>query len=151
MENDKIDNIDQAVEVVRQDGDALPQVANEIQRAVVKRIIPDAPVVPDIHQAVAYEIGPRGQYLDMSEWHAPCGTRHCRAGWVVALAGAVGDAEGKAAIALEAEHGTALAAAAIYFASDPALEAVPDFYSSDNMAWRQIRNSAWRASKLTPA
>lgn len=44
--------------------------------------------------------------LDMGEWHS-CNTTHCRAGWVVFLAGD----EGRA---LEYFFGTALAAAKIY-------------------------------------
>ena len=42
----------------------------------------------------------------MSTWHS-CGTTHCRAGWVVHLAGDAG-------YALEAWHDTALAAQLIY-------------------------------------
>jgi hypothetical protein len=44
--------------------------------------------------------------LDMGAWHT-CGTTHCRAGWVVHLAGAAG-------YELERFHNTALAAQLIY-------------------------------------
>jgi hypothetical protein len=42
----------------------------------------------------------------MTDWHT-CGTTHCRAGWVVHLAGEAG-------YALERFHNTALAAQLIY-------------------------------------
>jgi hypothetical protein len=61
----------------------------------------------------------------MNKWH--CGTAHCRAGWVVTLAG-----EGGAA--LEFAMGTPAAAALIYMASDKSLEKIPDFYCSNQSA-----------------
>ena len=52
------------------------------------------PIIKNIHQAV-YEAAsqPRpgkttGNSLEMGLWH--CGTTHCRAGWVITLAGAAG-------------------------------------------------------------
>jgi hypothetical protein len=69
---------------------------------------PPIPVIEDIHAKV-YEAVSQPGALDMSSWHA-CETTHCRAGWVVALAGA----EGKA---LESFHNTDLAARLIYSAS----------------------------------
>jgi hypothetical protein len=70
----------------------------------------------------------------MSAWHT-CNTTHCRAGWVVVLAG-----EGGAA--LEFAMGTPAAAALIYMASDPALERVPDFFSGDAEALEDMRRLA---------
>ncbi len=78
--------------------------------------------IPNIHQAV-YAAASQPKALDMGSWHS-CGTTHCRAGWVVTLAG-----EGGAA--LEYAIGTAAAAALIYQSSDPELERIPDFYSSN--------------------
>ena len=46
--------------------------------------MPDAPVIPNIHQAV-YEAASQPGCLDMTKWH--CGTAHCRAGCVVTLEG----------------------------------------------------------------
>jgi len=69
---------------------------------------PPIPVVPDIHAKV-YEAVSQPKALDMSSWHT-CETTHCRAGWVVTLAGE----EGRA---LEAFHNTDLAARLIYEAS----------------------------------
>ena len=65
-------------------------------------VIPSAPVIPNIHQRVYKAASARGA-LDMSRWHT-CDTTHCRAGWVVKLAGAEG-AE------LERRYGTSIAAA----------------------------------------
>jgi hypothetical protein len=80
--------------------------------------------IPDIHKAI-YAAASQPKALDMSTWH--CGTSHCRAGWVVTLAGEGGKA-------LEWAMGTPAAAAVIYMASDPKLEKIPDFYNYDNAA-----------------
>ena len=127
---------------VRQTDYALRYVPASLQRAVVERIIPDAPVVLDIHKAVSDAVGAYGEHLSMRDWHAACWTTHCRAGWVIALAGAEGEAEGAEAIRLEAEHGAGLAAAAIYFASDRRLVACPDFYCDDDAALADIQGAA---------
>ena len=74
--------------------------------------------------------------LDMSDWHT-CRTTHCRAGWVVTLAGD----EGRR---LEDEIGTAAAAAAIYWASDPSLERIPDFYCDNAAAYADMTRLAER-------
>lgn len=64
------------------------------------------PVIPNIHVSV-YAAASQPNALDMSDWHA-CGTSHCRAGWIVHLAG-------KAGYALEEFVGDpALAALIIY-------------------------------------
>lgn len=67
---------------------------------------PAIPVIGNIHTKV-YEVAsvPEGA-LDMGEWHK-CNTTHCRAGWVVHLAGEAG-------YALERFHDTLLAAQLIY-------------------------------------
>ena len=75
--------------------------------------------IPDIHKKV-YEAASQPDALNMIDWHT-CDTTHCRAGWVVHLAGDGGRA-------LEWMLGTSTAAALIYQASDPALEKMPDFY-----------------------
>ena len=85
----------------------------------------DAPVIHDIHRKV-YEAASQPGALDMGDWHT-CETTHCRAGWVVLLAGD----EGKA---LEDKIGTPAAAMLIYLASDPNLEKLPDFYCSNDAA-----------------
>jgi hypothetical protein len=82
------------------------------------------PVIPDIHRAV-YDAASAPGALNMDEWN--CRTAHCRAGWVVALAGEEG-------AALEELLDTSAAAALIYYASDPTLERVPDWYVSNEDA-----------------
>jgi len=62
------------------------------------------PKIPDIHKVV-YEAASQPYALEMDAWH--CGTTHCRAGWVVAIAGESGKK-------LEAFHNTELAAMLIY-------------------------------------
>ena len=88
-------------------------------------VLVDCPVkIPDIHKAV-YAAASAPGALNMRDWH--CGTAHCRAGWVVTLAGDAGKA-------LEWAMGTPAAAAMIYMASDPALEKVPNFYDTNEGA-----------------
>ena len=88
-------------------------------------VLADCPVkIPDIHKAV-YAAASAPGALNMRDWH--CGTAHCRAGWVVTLAGDAGKA-------LEWAMGTPAAAAMIYMASDPALEKVPNFYDTNEGA-----------------
>jgi hypothetical protein len=64
-----------------------------------------------------------------------CGTTHCRAGWVVVLAGD----EGKA---LEDKIGTPAAAAAIYLASDPNIGKFPSFYCGNAEALADMKARA---------
>jgi len=69
----------------------------------------------------------------MSTWHI-CDTTHCRAGWVVHLAGAEG-------YALEKFHNTELAAMLIYKASG--YEINPrQFYLSNKEAMEDIKRLA---------
>jgi hypothetical protein len=86
------------------------------------------PVVPHIDAAIAAAIGDGGA-LDMATWHT-CETTHCRAGWVIALAGEAG-------AALERRVGPAGAGALIYLASRPG-KPIPDFYASNEDALADI-------------
>ena len=95
-----------------------------------------APKVENIHQKVAAAVK-GGDRLCMDVWHHPCGTKHCRAGWVVTLAGEDG-------AKLEDKIGTAAAAAAIYMASDPEIKKIPDFYASNEEALEDILACAER-------
>ncbi|MCX5495409.1 hypothetical protein OSH11_11885 [Kaistia dalseonensis] len=71
----------------------------------------------------------------MGSWHT-CNTTHCRAGWVVHLAGEAG-------YALERFHGTALAAQLIYRASNPDLPVSPTrFYETNDEALADMRRMA---------
>jgi hypothetical protein len=67
--------------------------------------MPPVPSIENIHQRI-YEAVSQPQALNMGNWHS-CETTHCRAGWVVHLAG-------KAGYALEKFHNTELAAMLIY-------------------------------------
>lgn len=94
------------------------------------------PKIENIHRAV-YEAAIKPDALDMGQWHRNgwCGTTHCRAGHVVVLAGAGGRV-------LEGVMGTNTAAALIYQASDPTLERVPNFYSTNDEALADMRRLA---------
>ena len=77
----------------------------------------------------------------MSKWHT-CDTTHCRAGWVVQLAGE----EGKK---LESKLGTPLAAALIYReSSDIDVKWVHRFYESNTLAMADIKRCAEAEIKL---
>ena len=97
----------------------------------------DAPAVPNIHQQLADAVNEDN--LDMENWHSSCGTTHCRAGWVVTLAGEAGRE-------LEEKIETGAAAALIYMASDPELEQIPDWAASNEDALADIQAMA-EASK----
>ena len=70
----------------------------------------------------------------MAEWHT-CETTHCRAGWVVALAGE----DGKE---LELQIGTLLAAMVIYRASSDIKVSPSAFYFSDEEALKDMKRCA---------
>ena len=71
----------------------------------------------------------------MSSWHT-CGTTHCRAGWVVTLAGD----EGKA---LESFYNTELAAMFIYDASCPGFKINPcRFYDTNEDSLADMKKLA---------
>ena len=91
------------------------------------------PAIPDIHRAI-YEAASREGALNMDTWHT-CKTTHCRAGWVITLAGDAG-------AAMEYCIGTSAAAALIYMKSDPQLERVPDFYASNEDALADMKRLA---------
>jgi hypothetical protein len=96
-----------------------------------------APIIPDIHRRV-YEAASQPGALDMGDWHT-CDTTHCRAGWVVALAGEEGQK-------LEDEIGTAGAATLIYLASDPKLDRFPNFYTNNAEALADMKRLAEQAA-----
>ena len=91
----------------------------------------NVPIIPNIHKAV-YAAASKPNALNMFVWHSECGTTHCRAGWVLTLAGEEG-AE------LEKTLGTNAAAAFIYYASDPSLKRVPDWFASDTEALADMK------------
>ena len=101
------------------------------------------PVVENIHQKV-YEAASRDGALDMGYWHrseavdetgAYCGTTHCRAGWVVTLAG-------KAGKDLEEATGPVFAAMQIYKASSTIPVSPTRFFETDGVAIEDIKRCA---------
>jgi hypothetical protein len=86
---------------------------------------PTIPVIPNIHQAV-YAAASTPESLDMATWHK-CKNTHCRAGWIVTLAGEAGKQ-------LEQFHDTLLAAMLIYDASDPSFKINPARFFDTNEA-----------------
>ena len=92
------------------------------------------PVIPDIHKQIYEAVTKEGNALDMKTWHA-CETTHCRAGWVVHMAGESGKL-------LEDAIGTSAAAALIYMASDPKLDRIPDWFASNEDAMEDIKKMA---------
>ena len=96
---------------------------------------PVAPIVPDLHHKLFQAVSSPENRLEMGSWHT-CETTHCRAGWVVTLAGA----EGKA---LEKFFNTELAAMKIYDVSCPGYVINPArFYDSEDAAMEDIRKLA---------
>ena len=93
----------------------------------------DVPTIPGIHTAVHAAASTPGA-LNMLDWHT-CQTTHCRAGWVVTLAGQAG-------ADLEQRLGTGVAAALIYAASDPTLTRVPEWHTTDTEALADMERLA---------
>jgi hypothetical protein len=81
------------------------------------------PVIPDIHKVV-YAAASNPDALEMAQWHT-CANTHCRAGWVVTLAGEAGRK-------LEQFYNTPLAAMLIYDASDPSFKINPARFHDNN-------------------
>ena len=115
---------------VQQNAEQLEYVPLLLRTAEVCRAagvsLADVPKIDDIHRRV-YDAARRPGALDMTIWHANCGKAHCRAGWVVNLAGEAG-------AALEEKIDTPAAAALIYQVSDLEMAADPDWYASNAAA-----------------
>jgi hypothetical protein len=81
------------------------------------------PVIENIHQKVYEAASAKPEALNMGNWHT-CDTTHCRAGWVVFLAGEAGKK-------LENHTSTLFAALQIYNASSK-IEVSPVRFFEDN-------------------
>jgi hypothetical protein len=87
--------------------------------------------VADLHRKI-YEAVSQPEALDMGDWHT-CETTHCRAGWVVTLAGEPGKK-------LERFFNTELAAMKIYQANCPGYAVNPcRFYDANEVALADIK------------
>ena len=91
------------------------------------------PKIENIHSAVLTAVE-RPEAFDMSTWHT-CETTHCRAGWVVTLAGEKGKA-------LEEQTSTEFAAMMIYKESSTILVAPVRFYEDNETALADIKRCA---------
>jgi hypothetical protein len=91
------------------------------------------PVIENIHQKVLEAVS-QPNALDMGSWHT-CETTHCRAGWVVVLAGEAGKK-------LEQKTSTLFAAQQIYKASSPVLVSPPRFYEPNEKAMQDMKRCA---------
>ncbi len=97
-----------------------------------KTSIEAIPAIKDIHKKV-YESASKPDCLNMATWHS-CETTHCRAGWVVHLAGEAG-------YALEKRTDPVFAAMQIYKASG--YEISPGrFYDSNDKALEDMKRLA---------
>lgn len=91
------------------------------------------PTIKNIHQAILTATSTKSS-LNMNEWHT-CDTTHCRAGWVVFLAGEVG-------LTLEEQTSTQFAASQIYKKSSDIRVSPVRFYETDNEAMEDIKRCA---------
>ena len=98
---------------------------------------PPIPKIDNIHSAVL-EAASKPGALNMGTWHT-CGTTHCRAGWVVHLAGEAG-------YALERFHNTALAAQLIYRESGAPINP-GRFYETDDEAMADMQAAALKTAE----
>jgi hypothetical protein len=102
----------------------------------------EVPIVPNLHQKV-YRAAKKKGALEMADWHW-CETTHCRAGWVVHLAGQQG-------YDLERRVTASLAAQMIYEASTGKPVHENAFYVGNSEALRSMRNAAETERKQNAA
>ena len=93
----------------------------------------DVPKIESIHQTVLRAVEAPNA-LNMKDWHT-CVTTHCRAGWVVTIAGEKGKA-------LEAASSTQFAAMQIYKASSGIRVSPVRFFETDVVAMADMRRCA---------
>lgn len=92
------------------------------------------PVIENIHQKI-FDAVSQPNSLNMREWHT-CDTTHCRAGWVVHLAG-------KEGYELENQTSTLFAAMQIYHKSSPNIPVSPTrFFETNEKAMEDIKMCA---------
>jgi hypothetical protein len=92
------------------------------------------PVIENIHTKVCEAVCGRPTALDMTDWHT-CDTTHCRAGWVVHLAG-------KPGYELEKKTNTLFAAMQIYHKSSPIHVSPVRFFDDTEKAMEDIKKCA---------
>jgi uncharacterized protein YdaU (DUF1376 family) len=77
----------------------------------------------------------------MDDWHSSCGTTHCRAGWVVVLAGEEG-------LALEKKTSTEFAAKQIYKKSSDIKVTLNKFFVKNDESMEDIKRCAKEENEL---
>lgn len=92
------------------------------------------PKIDNIHQELLRTLEQPENTLNMKDWHI-CMTAHCRAGWIVVIAGE----EGRK---LEMQTTTEFAATLIYRASSDIRVPRDTFYADDDTAMADIRDCA---------
>jgi hypothetical protein len=97
---------------------------------------PNVPIIENIHQKLYETIKPNGHSnkLKMDNWHT-CDTTHCRAGWIIHLAGESG-------YELESKTSTQFAAMQIYKSSSPIRVSPVRFFQSNEAAMNDIKRCA---------
>jgi len=98
-----------------------------------KNIDKNYPVIDLIHSKV-FQAASKENALDMSSWHT-CETTHCRAGWVVHLAGEAG-------YALEKQTSTIFAAMMIYKKSSDIQVSPVRFFETSELAMEDMKRCA---------
>jgi len=93
------------------------------------------PKIKNIHQKVFDAVSKDHSKLDMNTWHTTCGTSHCRAGWVITIAGE----EGRK---LEELTDTCFAAMMIYKKSSNIKVPVVRFFEDQKIALEDIERCA---------
>ncbi len=93
------------------------------------------PEIPKIDHADARILAAieKGGRCEMNSWHT-CGTTHCRAGWLIHLAGEAG-------YALEGVVGSLAAGCLLYQKARPHMK-IPNFFASNESALADIRECA---------
>jgi tRNA A37 threonylcarbamoyladenosine biosynthesis protein TsaE len=102
------------------------------------------PFVENVHRRVYEVIIENPKSFNMGVWHGQnsCGTTHCRAGWVIELAGEQG-------YALQKQTSPTFAALQIYKASCPELPVSPyRFHESNELALANIKEYAEKEQQL---
>jgi hypothetical protein len=87
------------------------------------------PTIENIHNSILNAVS-QPKALDMSDWHT-CNTTHCRAGWVVTLAGEKGKK-------LEQQTDTGFAAMQIYKKSSNIKVPLSRFFDDNKKAMADI-------------
>lgn len=110
-------------------------------RNYTKYLWDETPMIKDVHKKLRKAIGKETELLDMDDWHQPCGTAHCRAGWLIELGDAY-ELERELLPYMGDSKVTGQIGFAIYCKSDPDFNYLPNWFDSKNNAIHEIWNLA---------